>query len=233
MSKFLSILFISFFYFFTLHANSNLKNIVIEGNNRVSNETIKVYSGVDLKQPIDESTINQILKNLYETDFFEDVKVELDGQILKISVKEYPVINQLIFVGETNNKIKKELKKIVSLKEKKSLNRSKIAKDLDLIKNLYSSLGYNFSEVEVKIKEIDTNNFDLIFEISKGEQTKISSISFTGNKKVKDKRLKDIIASEEDKFWKVLSRNTKFNQSLIDLDLRLLNSIDISLLGKS
>ena len=64
MSKFLSILFISFFYFFTLHANSNLKNIVIEGNNRVSNETIKVYSGVDLKQPIDESTINQILKNI-------------------------------------------------------------------------------------------------------------------------------------------------------------------------
>ena len=134
MSKFLSILFISFFYFFTLQANSNLKNIIIEGNNRVSNETIKVYSGVDLKQPIDESTINQILKNLYETDFFEDVKVELNGQILKISVKEYPVINQLIFVGETNNKIKKELKKIVSLKEKKSLNRSKIAKDLDLIK---------------------------------------------------------------------------------------------------
>ncbi len=224
MSRFLLILFISFFYFFTLHANSNLKDIVIEGNNRVSNETIKVYSGVDLKQPIDESTINQILKNLYATDFFEDVKVELDGEILKISVKEYPVINQLIFVGETNNKIKKELKKVVSLKEKKSLNRSKIAKDLDLIKNLYSSLGYNFSKVEVKIKEIDANNFDLIFEISKGEQTKISSISFTGDKKIKDKRLKDIIASEEDKFWKVLSKNTKFNQSLINLDLRLLNN---------
>ena len=74
-----------------------------------------------MKQPVDESTINQILKNLYETDFFEDVKVELDGEILKISVKEYPVINQLIFVGETNNKIKKELKKIVSLKRKNHL----------------------------------------------------------------------------------------------------------------
>ena len=86
--------------------------------------------------------------------------------------------------------------------KRKSLNRSKIANDLDLIKNLYSSLGYNFSKVEVKIKEIDANNFDLIFEISKGEQTKISSISFTGNKKIKDKRLKDIIASEEDKFGK-------------------------------
>ena len=112
MYRFLSVLLISFFYFFTLHANSNLKNIVIEGNNRVSNETIKVYSGVDLKQPIYESTINRILKNLYETDFFEDVKVELDGEILKFFVKEYPVINQLIFVGETNNKIKKELKKL-------------------------------------------------------------------------------------------------------------------------
>ena len=63
MYRFLSVLLISFFYFFTLHAIV-IKNIVIEGNNRVSNETIKVYSGVDLKQPVDESTINQILKSL-------------------------------------------------------------------------------------------------------------------------------------------------------------------------
>ena len=97
------------------------------------------------------------------------------------------MINQLIFVGETNNKIKKELKKVVSLKEKKSLNRSKIAKDLDLIKNLYSSLGYNFSEVEVKIKEIDTNNFDLILKLVKANKQRFHQFLSQVIKKLKIK----------------------------------------------
>ena len=56
------------------------------------------------------------------------------------------------------------------------------------------------------------------------DKTKISSINFIGDKKLKDRKLRDIIASEEDKFWKVISRNTIFNQNLIDLDIRLLTN---------
>ena len=51
---------------------------------------------------------------------------------------------------------------------------------------------------------------------------KIGKINFIGDKKVKERRLRDIIVSEEDKFWKVLSRNTNFNENNIDLDKRLL-----------
>ena len=64
----------------------------------------------------------------------------------------------------------------------------------------------------------------MIFEINRGNQTKISSITFIGDKKIKSKRLKDIIASEEDKFWKFITRNTKFSQSLLNLDIRLLKN---------
>ena len=52
-----------------------------------------------------------------------------------------------------------------------------MAKDIDLIKNLYSSLGYNSSIVETKINKIDDENLDLLIEITRGEQTKISSIN--------------------------------------------------------
>ena len=89
---------------------------------------------------------------------------------------------------------------------------------------MYSSLGYNFSKIEAKIKEIDNNNFDLIFEIKRGKESKITSVKFIGDKKIKDKRLRDIIASEEHKFWKFISKNTKFSQNLVNLDLRLLNN---------
>ena len=85
-------------------------------------------------------------------------------------------------------------------------------------------MGYNFANVEAKFNEIDKSNIDLIFDINRGNQTKISSITFIGNKKIKSKRLLDVIASEKDQFWKFLSRNTKFSTSLINLDIRLLTN---------
>ena len=99
-----------------------------------------------------------------------------------------------------------------------------MSKDIEIIKSLYSSIGYNFSEVEAKIRTIDEDNYDLIISIKKGELTKISSISFIGEKKIRDNRLRDIIASEEDKFWKIISRNTKYSQNLVNLDLRRLKN---------
>ena len=85
-------------------------------------------------------------------------------------------------------------------------------------------MGYNFSEVEVKYNTIDKSSVDLIFNIDRGVETKISSITFIGDKKIKSKRLLDVIASEKDQFWKFLSRNTKFSKNLLNLDLRLLEN---------
>ena len=63
-----------------------------------------------------------------------------------------------------------------------------------------------------------------MIDIDRGQQTKISSINFIGNDNIRASRLKDVIASEEDKFWKVLTRNTNLNENLIKLDQRLLSN---------
>ena len=201
-----------------------VKQIIINGNERVSNETVKIYGDVKTNQELKENDLNLILKNLYETEFFEDVKVSFNDNILTIDLKEYPIINQLIIVGEKSKKYKERIIEVIKSKEKRSLIKSNLSKDIDLIKFLYSSLGYNFVKVETKLRKIDESNFDLLIEIERGEQTKISSISFIGNDNVRSKRLRDVIASEEDKFWKVISRNTNLSENLIQLDLRLLKN---------
>ena len=127
-------------------------------------------------------------------------------------------------MGEASSKMREELKKIISLKEKNSFIKNNLNKDISLIKDFYSSLGYNFAEVEAKFNSIDNTSVDLIFNIDKGVETKISSITFIGDKKIKSKRLLDVIASEKDQFWKFLSRNTKFSKNLLNLDLRLLTN---------
>lgn len=218
-------LIVTFFYLFSLNLNAEIiKKIEIEGNSRVNNQTIIIYGDIQVNTEADENKLNKILNNLYSTDFFEDVKISLKNNILKIFVKEYPVVNQIILVGEKSNKIKSEIKKNIQLKEKKSFIRSYLTKDIDVIKKLYSSIGYNFTEIDIKVNNIDSKNLDLIINVSKGNKTKISSIKFIGDKKLRDKRLRDIIASEEDKFWKIISRNTRFSQNLINLDIRLLTN---------
>ncbi len=200
-----------------------VNEIQISGNKRVSDETVKVYGEIKPEgSDFSNSDINNILKNLYSTDFFEDVNIEIQNNKLIINLIEYPVINEIVLIGEQNTRIKNQIKKIISSKEKNSFIKNNLNKDINLIKKLYSSLGYKFSQVETKVRNIDKNNVDLAINIDKGEITRISKIFFTGDKKIKDKRLRDIIASEEDKFWKVISRNTRFNENQIELDKRLL-----------
>ena len=223
MRKLLFTTLIYLFYFLPTMAEV-VNKINISGNSRVSNETIKIYGGIKINENYTEQDLNRILNNLFSTNFFEDVQVELSNNILNIKLIEHPVINQLILIGEPSNKYKEQIIKLIKSKEKDSYIKNNIANDVEIIKKIYASQGYNFTEVDTKIKKIDSSNLDLIFEIKKGEQTRISKITFVGDKKIRDKRLRDIVASEEHKFWKVISRNTKFNENLINMDKRLLEN---------
>ena len=212
------------FLFFSIAKGEIVEKIEINGNKRVSEETVKLYGDIETKKDYQDKDLNDIVNKLYSTDFFEDVQVELSNNILKINLKEYPIINQLVIIGEKSNRYTEEIKKQIKLKEKRSFIKAYLAKDIEKIKTLYSTLGYNSSKVEAKFKKIDNDNFDLLIKIDRGERTKISKISFLGNQNIRNNRLKDIIASEEDKFWKIISKNTNFNENLINLDIRLLKN---------
>jgi len=223
MRKLLIIVLVYLFYSLPTIAEV-VNKINISGNSRVSDETIKIYGDIKINENYTEQDLNRILNNLFLTNFFEDVQVELSNNILSINLIEHPVINQLILIGEPSNKYKEQIKKMINSKEKDSYIKNNIAKDVDTIKQLYASLGYNFTEVDTKVRKVDNSNLDVIFEIKKGEPTRISKITFVGDKKIRDKRLRDIVASEEHRFWKIISRNTKFNQNLINMDKRLLEN---------
>ena len=223
MYKFIFKVFLMFIYFSFLSAEI-IKKIEISGNSRVSDETIKIYGEIEINANYNEQNLNTITNNLYSTNFFEDVKLELSNNILQVTLVEYPLINNLIILGEPKKAYQEEIRKLITLKNKDSFIRNNLSADVDRIKKLYASVGYNFAKVETKIRKIDTNNIDLVFDVQRGEITKISKISFTGNKKIRERRLRDVIASEEDRFWKFISKNTRFSENLINLDTRLLEN---------
>ena len=130
--------FIYIILFLTLFNNSFaeiVNKIEINGNKRVSSETIKVYGQIKpLNSNYTDSDINKILINLYETNFFEDIDIAIKDKKLIINLVEYPLVNQIIITGEPNSGIKKQIKEVISLKEKNSFIRNNLNNDINLIK---------------------------------------------------------------------------------------------------
>ena len=70
----------------------------------------------------------------------------------------------------------------------------------------------------------DNNSIKLKFNIDQGKKAKIKSIQFIGDKKIKDRKLRNVIVSEEAKFWKFISNKVYLNEQRINLDKRLLEN---------
>ena len=89
--------FLLFFLFTTNTYSESFSEIKIFGNKRITNETIILFSGADkLKnKDINENDLNILLKKLYETNFFEDVSVKIENNILIINVIENPLIQNV------------------------------------------------------------------------------------------------------------------------------------------
>ena len=118
------------------------------------------------------------------------------------------------------HKILKQLK----LKDKSPFDEFTAEQDLIKIKNALNRSGYYFAKVDVKIKDNNNDTLDLIYNIDLGEKALIKNIKFTGDKFYKDRKLRNVIVSEENKFWKFISNKKYLDVNRIDLDKRLLKN---------
>jgi outer membrane protein insertion porin family len=204
--------------------SKNYEKIIIKGNERISNETILVFSEIQDNKSLDENSINEILKKLYKSGFFKDVTVKIENNNLTIDVLENPIIQTVFIEGIKRKKTEESLYEILSLKNRSSYNSTLIKKDEAAILSFLKDDGYYFSKVTSSYQDLGDNKIDLLYQIELGEKSKISKISFIGDKKFKDNKLKSIIISEEYKFWKFLSGKKYLNENLINYDKRLLNN---------
>ena len=220
---FIQLILLSIFLIFPSYSK-NYEKIIIKGNERISNETILVFSEIQDNKSLDENSINEILKKLYKSGFFKDVTVKIENNNLTIDVLENPIIQTVFIEGIKRNKTEESLYEILSLKNRSSYNSTLIKKDEAAILSFLKDDGYYFSKVTSSYQDLGDNKIDLIYQIELGEKSKISKISFVGDKKFKDSTLKNIIISEEYKFWKFLSGKKYLNENLINYDKRLLNN---------
>ena len=227
MPNYKKFLFAFFFIFLSLQSKSIseiVSKISAEGNERISLETIVIFGDIKIGDNYESSDINLLIKKLYETNFFSNISVELKNGELKVSVEENPIINSVIFEGEKADKYKEAITEMLILRNKTSFIKNYVKTDVNKIKEFYRTLGFYFIKIEAKVEKLEKNKVNLIYKLDKGKKAKISKIYFLGDKKVREKKLRDIITSQEARFWKFISRSVYLNQARIELDKRLLKS---------
>jgi outer membrane protein insertion porin family len=215
-----------FFFYFTFNVNAEiLENIEITGNKRISKETIMVLGDISQNKNLNKDDLNNSFKKLYETNFFKDIKFRTENNILYISVVENPIIEEIIFNGIKKNSLKDLLYESMKLKNRNSYSKIYLKDDLILIESILKQNGYYFAKIVSTLETDETlNSVKIVLNIDLGKKAKIKEIVFLGDKKFKDKKLLELIASEEHKFWKFISNKVYLNQSLIDLDKNLLEN---------
>ncbi len=201
-----------------------IKKIEILGNDRISNDTIQLFGKVSINDKIDSDDLNQILKRLYDTNYFKNVSVSLNDNLLLIKVIENPIIENINYEGVKANKILEALKKDALIKSRSSFNEIVLKEEKKRVKEILKKLGYYDPKIEIYVTEEKNNLVNLTLEFDIGQKAKIKKILFVGNKIFKDSKLKRIIASSEYKYWKFLSGRKYLNEDLVEFDKQLLRN---------
>ena len=220
---FIQLILFSIFLTFSTYSK-NYEKIIVNGNERISIETILVFSEIKDNKSLDENSVNEILKRLYNSGFFKDVSVKIENNNLVIDVLENPIIQTVFIEGIKRKKTEESLYEVLSLKNRSSYNSFLIKKDEVAILKYLKDDGYYFSSITSSYQDLGDNKIDLFYKINLGEKSKISKISFIGDKKVKDSTLRNIILSEEYRFWKFISGKKYLNENIINYDKRLLGN---------
>lgn len=219
------ILYLFFFIFFLIYNFSyaeNFSEIKIIGNERISSETVIMFSGLQLGNDLNENDLNNSIKALYSTDYFKDVKISTSGSVLKISVIENPIIQSISISGIKNKGIVKNLKDVTKKNEKYPFIKNKVRDQRNLLLNIVRTNGFYFAKIKTKIINNNNNSVDILYDFNLGKRSIIEKINFRGDKIFRDNKLRNIIKSEEGKFWKFLTTGKYLDERRIKIDENLL-----------
>ncbi len=213
---------IAFFLYVQPVFSKTIKDFIIQGNERVSDETIIMFSSLNIGDNINDNILNEAIKKIYYTDYFKKVEISEKNNIVNILVEENPIIQSVLIEGIDRDSLYEKIKEITSKIEKYPFVENKINEQVLLLKNILKSYGYYFVKLETSINKNQNNTVDLKYDFDLGDVAKIKKINFIGDKIYNDTILRNIIISEEAKFWKFITKNKFLDLNRINLDVKRL-----------
>ncbi|HEX9836352.1 MAG TPA: outer membrane protein assembly factor BamA [Alphaproteobacteria bacterium] len=195
--------------------------IRVEGSQRIEPETVRSYMTIRPGDALDPVEMDKALKSLFATGLFADVNMRQEGGAIVVRVVENPIINRVAFEG--NRRMEdKDLQNEIQLRPRVVYTRSRVQRDVQRIIDIYRRSGRFAVTVDPKVIQLPQNRVDLVFEINEGPLTKIRRITFVGNKRFSDDRLRDVVQTKESAWYRFLSTNDVYDPDRLTFDRELL-----------
>ena len=215
---------ITLLLFFSVSNAEIYKEIKVVGNERLSVETVIMFSGLNLSDDLTINDLNLSIKKLYKTNYFKDIKINTDNKVIKIMIIENPIIQSININGVKNKSILRKLIDITKKSEKYPYLKNNILDQNNLLLNIVRASGFYFAKIETKILDNQNNSVDIIYDFKLGKRAIIKKINFQGSKVFRDTRLRNVILSEEGRFWKFITSNKYLDERKIKNDEILLKN---------
>jgi outer membrane protein insertion porin family len=201
--------------------------IKIEGNKRIQRDA--VLNKIDMKpgKPFRRSSLGDEIRELYSMGYFDDVQIQAEetpkGEVdLHIVLKERPSIKSIEVEG---NKVfnKEEILDALTTKSLTVASLENIRQDINKLKKMYEKKGYYQPKIDYEIKELSSNEAQLIFKIDEGQKSYLTQIVFEGRQKLPEADLRKALSvKEKGWFWFVDESGTFTKEKLEENRLRLM-----------
>jgi len=210
----------------TENTPQKIRHIRIRGNQRIEESTILTYLGLKEGTVLNQTDLDNGLKNIFATGFFADANVsttpvDANNIDLLLEVVENPIVNQVVFEGNKSTD-DKTLSAELELKQRAIYTKTKLQNDVKRILDIYRRGGRYSAEVNPKIIKLDQNRVNLVYEITEGAVAKVQKISFIGNENFDSGTLVQAIRTSETRWYKFLSSDDKYDPERLQYDQELL-----------
>ncbi|HET9159092.1 MAG TPA: outer membrane protein assembly factor BamA, partial [Caulobacteraceae bacterium] len=194
-----------------------VNRILVRGNERIDPQTILSYLPITAGTNVTEAERDAGLKSLYATNLFRQVDITVQGSDLIVQVVENPIINRVLFEGNSNLKTDK-LRDEVQVRPRGIFTPAKVQQDVQRIIELYRRSGRISATITPKIVELPQKRVDLIFEIDEGPKSGVLDVNFLGNDVYSDNDLRDVIVTQRSVWYKFFSTNDNYDPDRIEYD---------------
>ena len=209
-----------------LAARFRISDIRVEGLQRIAAGTVFNYLPVQVGDTTADAVTAGIIRVLYATGFFKDVRVERDGTVLVVWVQERPAIAEINISGNKSidtKALKEELEEI-GLAEGRTFDRSLLDRIERELERQYHALARYGIEIQSTVSPLQRNRVAVSIDITEGLTTRIKQINIIGNDDFEERELLDLFKLSRTRWYSFYSKNDQYSKQKLSGDLETLRS---------
>lgn len=227
MKKAVFWLLVSFGITNTVHAqNFIIADIIVDGYQRISPGIIYNLLPVGIGDEVTRDTSAQIIRELSASEYFDEIEVSRDGNILVITVLERPSVAEIKLEGNSVLKTEDIIENMAEadIAEGQIFTRAALEVIRQGIQDVYSSRGRYGASVEIEVEELPRNRVAISLNINEGEESRIRHVNIVGNNAFEEKELLELFELGTKPWYLFLSRRDRYSREQFSGDLERLES---------